>query len=114
MQIKVILSFPFQMASSDSVTTCLSPAVHYVICELGFEKKDIYNINNIVSENGEVCWQAITEHVCYLESGWCYSDTVIIHLKLMQNLTAVHSTQNLVTIFYFSIALASLLEYVHL
>ncbi|KAM6279939.1 endoplasmic reticulum membrane-associated RNA degradation protein [Porphyrio hochstetteri] len=57
------------MASSDLVTTCLSPPVHYVICKLGFEKKDSYDINNILSENGEVCWQAVTEHVCYLESG---------------------------------------------
>ncbi|OXB65386.1 hypothetical protein ASZ78_017116 [Callipepla squamata] len=55
------------MASSDSVTTCLSSAVHYVICKLGFEKKEIYDIDNIVSENGEVHWQAITEHVHYLE-----------------------------------------------
>ncbi|NXG70270.1 EMARD protein, partial [Baryphthengus martii] len=56
------------MALSDSVTTCLSPPVHYVICKLGFEKKDTYDINNILSENGEVCWQAVTEHVYYLES----------------------------------------------
>ncbi|NXH84261.1 EMARD protein, partial [Edolisoma coerulescens] len=56
------------MALLDSVTTCLSQPVHYVICKLGFEKKDTYDINNILSGNGEVCWQAVTEHVCYLES----------------------------------------------
>ncbi|PKU47745.1 endoplasmic reticulum membrane-associated rna degradation protein [Limosa lapponica baueri] len=56
------------MALSDSITTCLSPLVHYVICKLGFEKTDTYDINNILSENGEVCWQAVTEHVCYLKS----------------------------------------------
>ncbi|NWR05188.1 EMARD protein, partial [Paradoxornis webbianus] len=56
------------MALPDSVTTCLSPPVHYAICKLGFEKTDTYDINNILSGNGEVCWQAITEHVCYLES----------------------------------------------
>ncbi|NXX89276.1 EMARD protein, partial [Centropus bengalensis] len=55
--------------ASDTVTTCLSPPVHYVICKLGFEKEDIFDINNILSENGEICWQAVTEHVCYLESG---------------------------------------------
>lgn len=71
------------MASSDSVITCLSPPVHYVICKLGFEKKDLYDINNIVSENGEVCWQSITEHVHYLESGWYYSDTMKRCLQLM-------------------------------
>ncbi|NXH10708.1 EMARD protein, partial [Bucco capensis] len=53
--------------TSDLVTTCLSPPVHYVICKLGFEKEDTYD-NNILSENGEICWQAVTEHVCYLES----------------------------------------------
>ncbi|XP_009071967.1 PREDICTED: endoplasmic reticulum membrane-associated RNA degradation protein, partial [Acanthisitta chloris] len=57
------------MAVSDSITTCLSQPVHYMICKLGFEKKDTYDINNILSGNGEVCWQAVTEHVCYLESG---------------------------------------------
>ncbi|KFR16024.1 hypothetical protein N306_12053, partial [Opisthocomus hoazin] len=56
------------MPLSDSVTTCLSPPVHYVICRLGFEKKDTYDISNILSENGEVRWQAVAEHVCYLES----------------------------------------------
>ncbi|NWS98596.1 EMARD protein, partial [Mionectes macconnelli] len=56
------------MALSDSVTTCLSQPVHYAICKLGFEKKDTYDINSILSGNGQVCWQAVTEHVCYLES----------------------------------------------
>ncbi|NWV12896.1 EMARD protein, partial [Ptilonorhynchus violaceus] len=56
------------MALSDSVTTCLSQPVHYAICKLGFEKKDTCDINNILSRNGEVCWQAVTEHMCYLES----------------------------------------------
>ncbi|XP_066402806.1 endoplasmic reticulum membrane-associated RNA degradation protein isoform X2 [Molothrus aeneus] len=56
------------MALPDSVTTCLSQPVHYVICKLGFEKKDTYDIDNILSGNGEVCWPAVTEHVCYLES----------------------------------------------
>ncbi|NXX80299.1 EMARD protein, partial [Urocolius indicus] len=56
------------MALSDSITTCLSPPVHYVICKLGFEKKDTYDINHILSENGEVCWEALTEHLCYFES----------------------------------------------
>ncbi|XP_064014540.1 endoplasmic reticulum membrane-associated RNA degradation protein isoform X2 [Pogoniulus pusillus] len=54
--------------ASDPVASCLSPAVHYRICKLGFEKKDTYDINNVLSEKGEVCWQAVTEHVYYLES----------------------------------------------
>ncbi|XP_042745474.1 endoplasmic reticulum membrane-associated RNA degradation protein isoform X2 [Lagopus leucura] len=78
------------MASSDSVTTCLSSPVHYVICKLGFEKKDIYDINNIVSENGEVCWQSITEHVHYLES-----DRSVDYIKSIRSLGPVCESVNL-------------------
>ncbi|NXK03777.1 EMARD protein, partial [Herpetotheres cachinnans] len=78
------------MALSDSVTTCLSPPVHYAICELGFEKKDTYDINNILSENGEVCWQAVTEHVCYLES-----DQNVDYIKSIRSLGPVCESVNL-------------------
>ncbi|KAM6271495.1 endoplasmic reticulum membrane-associated RNA degradation protein isoform 2-T2 [Spheniscus humboldti] len=78
------------MALSDSVTTCLSPPVHYVICKLGFEKKDTYDINNILSENGEVCWQAVTEHVCYLES-----DQSVDYIKSIRSLGPVCESINL-------------------
>ncbi|XP_071595004.1 endoplasmic reticulum membrane-associated RNA degradation protein [Heliangelus exortis] len=56
------------MALPGSATTCLSPPVHYLICKVGFEKTDSWDIANILSENGEVCWGAVTEHLCYLES----------------------------------------------
>ncbi|KAM9382385.1 endoplasmic reticulum membrane-associated RNA degradation protein [Phaethornis superciliosus] len=56
------------MALPGSATTCLSPPVHYLICRLGFEKTETYDINNILSENGAVCWQAVTAHLSYLES----------------------------------------------
>nr|XP_021151798.1 endoplasmic reticulum membrane-associated RNA degradation protein isoform X3 [Columba livia] len=75
---------------SDSVTTCLSPPVHYVICKLGFEKKDIYDINNILSENGEVFWQAISEHVFYLES-----DRSVDYIKSIRSLGPVCESVNL-------------------
>ncbi|XP_074674650.1 endoplasmic reticulum membrane-associated RNA degradation protein isoform X1 [Strix aluco] len=78
------------MALSHSVTTCLSPPVHYVICKLGFEKKDAYDINNILSENGEVCWQTLTEHVCYLES-----DQSVDYIKSIQSLGPVCESVNL-------------------
>ncbi|XP_010161536.1 endoplasmic reticulum membrane-associated RNA degradation protein [Antrostomus carolinensis] len=78
------------MALSDLVTTCLSPPVHYVICKLGFEKKDTYDINNILSENGEVCWQAVTEHVCYLES-----DQSVDYIKSIRSLGPVCEAVNL-------------------
>ncbi|KAM7171814.1 endoplasmic reticulum membrane-associated RNA degradation protein isoform 6-T7 [Macrochelys suwanniensis] len=57
-----------EMSLDDPVTTCLSPAVHYMVCKLGFEIGDSHSVNSIVSENGEVCWRTITELVHYLES----------------------------------------------
>ncbi|XP_051469238.1 endoplasmic reticulum membrane-associated RNA degradation protein isoform X3 [Apus apus] len=78
------------MALSDSVTTCLSPPVRYVICKLGYEKKDTYDISNILSENGEVCWQAVTDHVCYLES-----DQSVDYIKSIRSLGPVCESVNL-------------------
>ncbi|NXM69628.1 EMARD protein, partial [Serilophus lunatus] len=78
------------MALSDSVTTCLSQPVHYVICKLGFEKKGSYDINSILSGNGEVCWQAVTEHVCYLES-----DQSVDYIKSIRSLGPVCESVNL-------------------
>ncbi|NXJ59468.1 EMARD protein, partial [Rostratula benghalensis] len=78
------------MALSDSITTCLSPPVHYVICNLGFEKTDAYNINNILSENGEVCWQAVTEHVSYLKS-----DQSLDYIESIRSLGPVCESVNL-------------------
>ncbi|NXT47142.1 EMARD protein, partial [Pluvianellus socialis] len=78
------------MALSDSVTTCLSPPVHYVICKLGFEKKDTYDISNILSENGEVFWQAVTEHVHYLKS-----DQSVDYIKSIRSLGPVCESVNL-------------------
>ncbi|NWR47049.1 EMARD protein, partial [Regulus satrapa] len=78
------------MALPDSVTTCLSQPVHYVICKLGFEKKDTYDINNILSGNGEVCWQAVTEHVYYLES-----DQRVDYIKSIRSLGPVCESVNL-------------------
>ncbi|XP_050172475.1 endoplasmic reticulum membrane-associated RNA degradation protein isoform X2 [Myiozetetes cayanensis] len=77
------------MALSDSVTTCLSQPVHYAICKLGFEKKDTYDINNILSGNGEICWQAVTDHVCYLES-----DQSVDFIKSIRSLGPVCESVN--------------------
>lgn len=82
------------MALPDSVTTCLSQPVHYVICKLGFEMKDTYDIDNILSGNGEVCWPAVTEHVCYLESGWCLPAVVVMRVRLTQNFSTAHSNSS--------------------
>uniref|UniRef100_A0A8C3PRD9 ER membrane associated RNA degradation n=1 Tax=Calidris pygmaea TaxID=425635 RepID=A0A8C3PRD9_9CHAR len=78
------------MALSDSITTCLSPPVHYVICKLGFEKTDTYDINNILSESGEVCWQAVTEHVYYLKS-----DQSVDYIESIRSLGPVCESVNL-------------------
>lgn len=78
------------MALLDSVTTCLSQPVHYAICKLGFEKKDTYDINNILSGNGEVCWQSVAEHVCYLES-----DQSVDYIKSIHSLGPVCESVNL-------------------
>uniref|UniRef100_A0A672VF20 ER membrane associated RNA degradation n=1 Tax=Strigops habroptila TaxID=2489341 RepID=A0A672VF20_STRHB len=72
------------------VTTCLSLPVHYLICKLGFEKTDAYDINNILSENGEVCWHAVTEHVCYLQS-----DQSVDYVKSIRSLGPVCESVNL-------------------
>ncbi|XP_074945661.1 endoplasmic reticulum membrane-associated RNA degradation protein [Phalacrocorax aristotelis] len=78
------------MALPGSVTTCLSPPVHYMICKLGFEKKGTYDINSILSEDGEVRWQAVTEHVCYLES-----DQSVDYIKSIRSLGPVCESVNL-------------------
>ncbi|RLV98551.1 hypothetical protein DV515_00010702 [Chloebia gouldiae] len=78
------------MVLPDSVTTCLSQPVHYAICKLGFEKKDTHDIDNTISENGEVCWQAVTEHVCYLES-----DQSVDYIKSIRSLGPVCESVNL-------------------
>ncbi|NXO75998.1 EMARD protein, partial [Sitta europaea] len=78
------------MAFPGSVTTCLSQPVHYVICKLGFEKKDTYDINNILSGNGEVRWQAVAEHVSYLGS-----DQSVDYIKSIRSLGPVCESVNL-------------------
>uniref|UniRef100_A0A452J3H7 DUF4209 domain-containing protein n=1 Tax=Gopherus agassizii TaxID=38772 RepID=A0A452J3H7_9SAUR len=57
-----------EMSLADPVTTCLSPAVHYMVCKLGFEIEDSHSVHSIVSENGDVCWRTIAELVHYRES----------------------------------------------
>ncbi|XP_060229651.1 endoplasmic reticulum membrane-associated RNA degradation protein isoform X5 [Meriones unguiculatus] len=58
-----------EILTGDPITTCLSPLVHDMICNVGFELREICDINSIVTQNGEVCWKAITDCVSYAESG---------------------------------------------
>ncbi|XP_074846323.1 endoplasmic reticulum membrane-associated RNA degradation protein isoform X2 [Carettochelys insculpta] len=67
------------MSIPEPGTTCLSPAVHYMVCKLGFEIEGCLSVNSIVCENGEVCWRTITELVCYFES-----DQSVDYIKSVQ------------------------------
>uniref|UniRef100_A0A2K6TMY6 ER membrane associated RNA degradation n=1 Tax=Saimiri boliviensis boliviensis TaxID=39432 RepID=A0A2K6TMY6_SAIBB len=58
----------FKVLIGASITTCLSPSVYDIICNLGFELRENCDINSIVTQNGEVCWKTITDCVCYTES----------------------------------------------
>ncbi|XP_036624513.1 endoplasmic reticulum membrane-associated RNA degradation protein [Trichosurus vulpecula] len=60
--------FQLEMLITDSITTCLSPPVYDMVCRLGFEVKESHDINNIVSQHGEVCWKTIAERMCYTDS----------------------------------------------
>ncbi|XP_058145705.1 endoplasmic reticulum membrane-associated RNA degradation protein isoform X1 [Dasypus novemcinctus] len=57
-----------EMLIGNSITTCLSPSVYDMICKLGFEVRENCDISTIVTQNGEVCWQTVTECVSYTES----------------------------------------------
>ncbi|XP_028905341.1 endoplasmic reticulum membrane-associated RNA degradation protein isoform X3 [Ornithorhynchus anatinus] len=52
----------------DSITTCLSSPVYDMVCKTGFDLKDNYDINSILSQDGEVYWKTIAEYLCYSES----------------------------------------------
>ncbi|XP_033090069.1 endoplasmic reticulum membrane-associated RNA degradation protein isoform X2 [Trachypithecus francoisi] len=52
----------------DPITTCLSPSVYDIICNLGFQLRENCDIHSIVTQNGEVCWKTITDCVSYTES----------------------------------------------
>ncbi|XP_049991679.1 endoplasmic reticulum membrane-associated RNA degradation protein isoform X2 [Alexandromys fortis] len=58
-----------EILTGDTITTCLSPLVHDLICNLGFELREKCDIDSLVTQNGEVLWKAITDRVRYAESG---------------------------------------------
>ncbi|ELW69076.1 hypothetical protein TREES_T100021445, partial [Tupaia chinensis] len=58
-----------QVFVGDPVTTCLSPTVYHMICEVGFEVRGHVALSSIVSEHGAVCWKAFTDCMRYLEPG---------------------------------------------
>uniref|UniRef100_A0A2K5LVZ7 ER membrane associated RNA degradation n=1 Tax=Cercocebus atys TaxID=9531 RepID=A0A2K5LVZ7_CERAT len=50
------------------ITTCLSPSVYDIICNLGFQLRENCDINSVVTPNGEVCWKTISDCVSYTET----------------------------------------------
>ncbi|KAF3831366.1 hypothetical protein GH733_000103 [Mirounga leonina] len=69
-----------RMLIEDPITTCLSPSVYDMICKLGFEVRESCDINRIVTQRGEVCWQTITACVTYTQSAQSldYRGTVLL------------------------------------
>ncbi|XP_048210425.1 endoplasmic reticulum membrane-associated RNA degradation protein isoform X2 [Perognathus longimembris pacificus] len=53
----------------DPITTCLSPSVHDMVCKVGFEVRENCDINSVVTHNGEIHWEIITDCVSYAEPG---------------------------------------------
>ncbi|XP_032194310.1 endoplasmic reticulum membrane-associated RNA degradation protein isoform X4 [Mustela erminea] len=59
------------MLIEDPMATCLSPPVYDMICNLGFEVRETWDIDRIVTQRGHVCWPTITARVAYTRSGVC-------------------------------------------
>ncbi|XP_059032435.1 endoplasmic reticulum membrane-associated RNA degradation protein isoform X2 [Mustela lutreola] len=59
------------MLIEDPMATCLSPPVYDMICKLGFEVRETWDIDCIVTQRGHVCWPTITARVAYTRSGLC-------------------------------------------
>ncbi|KAM4865756.1 endoplasmic reticulum membrane-associated RNA degradation protein isoform 1-T1 [Thomomys bottae] len=53
----------------DHITTCLSPSVYDMICTAGFEIRENCDIHTIITQNGDIRWEVITDCVTYAEPG---------------------------------------------
>nr|XP_014349477.1 PREDICTED: endoplasmic reticulum membrane-associated RNA degradation protein [Latimeria chalumnae] len=56
------------MSTSESVRSCLSPDVHYIVCKVGLEKEEYPGIESIVTQDGKVCWSSIASHLHYFKT----------------------------------------------
>ncbi|XP_054857165.1 endoplasmic reticulum membrane-associated RNA degradation protein [Eublepharis macularius] len=65
----------------DSVTTCLSSAVHYMVCELGFEIEANYAVSRFMAANGEIYWKTIIECLHYSKT-----DSSVDYVKSVRSL----------------------------
>ncbi|XP_042523676.1 endoplasmic reticulum membrane-associated RNA degradation protein isoform X3 [Dipodomys spectabilis] len=57
------------MLRAEAVTTCLSPAVRDLVCEVGSEVGGNCDVDTIVTPKGEVLWEAVTGCVSCAEPG---------------------------------------------
>ncbi|XP_012880037.1 PREDICTED: endoplasmic reticulum membrane-associated RNA degradation protein isoform X3 [Dipodomys ordii] len=57
------------MLRAEAVTTCLSPSVRDLVCEVGSEVGGNCDIHTIVTPQGEVLWEAVTGCVSCAEPG---------------------------------------------
>ncbi|XP_075453147.1 endoplasmic reticulum membrane-associated RNA degradation protein isoform X3 [Ascaphus truei] len=57
------------MLETFPVTTCLSPTVHHMVCNLGFEIEVSYDIRRVLCEDNRVCWKTLSDTISYIASG---------------------------------------------
>ncbi|XP_063773708.1 endoplasmic reticulum membrane-associated RNA degradation protein isoform X2 [Pseudophryne corroboree] len=57
------------MPGSIPLTTCLSPTVYKMVCELGFEVQGSVEISDILDGDNQVCWHTICGKVSHLATG---------------------------------------------
>ncbi|MEE6475430.1 hypothetical protein FKM82_010746 [Ascaphus truei] len=58
-----------RMPETFPVTTCLSPTVHHMVCNLGFEIEVSYDIRRVLCEDNRVCWKTLSDTISYIASG---------------------------------------------
>ncbi|XP_075059566.1 endoplasmic reticulum membrane-associated RNA degradation protein isoform X2 [Mixophyes fleayi] len=66
------------MSGSIPLTTCLSPTVYNMVCQLGFEVQGSVDILNILDRDNQVCWGTICGKVSHLstDQGLNYAESV--------------------------------------
>ncbi|MEE6475432.1 hypothetical protein FKM82_010746 [Ascaphus truei] len=57
-----------RMPETFPVTTCLSPTVHHMVCNLGFEIEVSYDIRRVLCEDNRVCWKTLSDTISYIAS----------------------------------------------
>ncbi|XP_053316148.1 endoplasmic reticulum membrane-associated RNA degradation protein isoform X2 [Spea bombifrons] len=58
------------------LTTCLSSTVQNMVCKLGFEIQDHFDIRKIVNEENKVCWSNLCENIVFSGQDLDYAQSV--------------------------------------